>query len=566
MITGEVEAVDRKQKIRDRYKGVDISELEVIPAKIIEDLETSSVIRRVAAYIRVSTDNDEQTSSYELQKNYYTDYIQAQPGWVFVGIYADEGISGTSLEHRKGMQQLIEDCKAGKIDLVLTKSILASVAEEESHSKSIIMNWSIDRRFSRGLFLTPALLGYDKDEEGNLVINPEEAQTVKVIYYLYLNGYSLTEIATLLMEYSRKTKLGRVEWNPGTLAGVLANERHCGDVLARKTFTPNFLTHKSKKNNNDRTQYRQKNHHEAIVSREVFNAANHLRASRNYSKKNRPLPVLSVVEDGILRGYVPFDKDWTGFSAEEYREASESVMKEPDVTVTADVKKRLDLTGYEIVRVQYFSTMQNPAMTISNGRLRFNTACLKKFENVEYVELLLNSVERCIAIRPCDKNNPNAIRWGRLKEGRWCASTLGCRGLAKTLFDIMEWDEDLRYRFRGQFLEQGDNKMMLFAFDEPEMIKVEEIVLPPKENTEEDEGETVKKKIYIFPPEWAGTFGQPITSIAQVGILRQEHYAGNWDVFRPATEIEEMNIFTAESLNELLREAEKIMEGWTDYR
>ena len=103
-------------------------------------------------------------------------------------------------------------------------------------------------------------------------------------------------------------------------------------------------------------------------------------------------------------------------------------------------------------------------------------------------------------------------------------------------------------------------------FDEPEMIKVEEIVLPPKENTEEDEGETVKKKIYIFPPEWAGTFGQPITSIAQVGILRQEHYAGNWDVFRPATEIEEMNIFTAESLNELLREAEKIMEGWTDYR
>ena len=148
-----------------------------------------------------------------------------------------------------------------------------------------------------------------------------------------------------------------------------------------RIIRPNTLEDKSKKNNNDRTQYRQKNHHEAIVSREVFNAANHLRASRNYSKKDRPLPVLSVVEDGILRGYVPFDKDWTGFSAEEYREASESVMKEPDVTVTADVKKRLDLTGYEIVRVQYFSTMQNPAMTISNGRLRFNTACLKKFEN-----------------------------------------------------------------------------------------------------------------------------------------------------------------------------------------
>lgn len=123
MIRSEAEAVDRKQRIRDRYKGVDTSELEVIPAKAVEGLGESTSIRRVAAYVRVSTDNDEQTSSYELQKNYYTEYIKAQPGWEFVGIYDDEGISGTSLEHRKGMQQLIEDCKAGKIDLVLTKSI-----------------------------------------------------------------------------------------------------------------------------------------------------------------------------------------------------------------------------------------------------------------------------------------------------------------------------------------------------------------------------------------------------------------------------------------------------------
>ena len=332
-------------------------------------------------------------------------------------------------------------------------------------------------------------------------------------------------------------------------------------MLARKTFTPNFLTHKSKINNNDRTQYRQRDHHEAIVSREVYNAANHLRESRNYTKKNRPLSVLSVVDDGILRGYVPFDKDWTGFSAEEYREASESVMQEEQEN-NAEVMNRLNLSGYEVVRAQYFSTLQNPAMTISNGKLRFNTSCLKKFEDVEYVELLLNSVDHCVAIRPCEKGNPNAIHWGRLKEGRWCASTLGCRGLAKTLFDIMEWEEGLKYRFRGQFVEQGDNKLMLFELDEPEMIKIEEIVLPSKE--EEAEGKTVKQMIYIFPPEWAGTFGQPITSIAQVGILQQEHYAGNWDVLRPAAEIKEMNTFTADGLNKLLHEAEEIMEGWTD--
>lgn len=93
------------------------------------------------------------------------------------------------------------------------------------------------------------------------------------------------------------------------------------------------------------------------MSRDVFNAANHLRASRSYTRKNRPLLVLSVVDDGILRGYVPFDKDWTGFSAEEYRETSESVMQEPDDSVVTDVKNRLDLTGYKVVRAQYFSTL-----------------------------------------------------------------------------------------------------------------------------------------------------------------------------------------------------------------
>ena len=287
----------------------------------------------------------------------------------------------------------------------------------------------------------------------------------------------------------------------------------------------------------------------------------HLNKKEGTKGLYRSLGSIDVVAAARSVLQVERDKDWTGFSAEEYREASESVMREKQSN-TVEVRNRLDLTGYEVVRAQYFATLQNPAMTISNGRLRFNAACLKKFDDVEYVELLLNSVDRCIAIRPCEKSNPNAIRWGRLKEGRWCASTLGCRGLAKALFDIMEWDEDLKYRFRGQLVEQGGDKLMLFELDEPEMIKVEEIVLPPKE--EESEGETVKKTIYIFPPEWAGTFGQPITSVAQIGILQQEHYAGNWDVLRPASEIKEMNIFTADGLNTLLHEAEEIMEGWID--
>lgn len=204
--------------------------------------------------------------------------------------------------------------------LVLT--ILATVAEEESRSKSFIMNWSIERRFSKGIFLTPELLGYDLDDEGNLVINPEEAETVKVICDLYINGWSTSEIADLLTECGRKTKLGNEAWNPGSIDGVIENERHCGDVRARKTFTPDFKTHKSEKNRQNRKQYIQRNHHEPIVSRDVYNAANLLKSSQAYAKNRRPLPVLSVIDGGILSGYVPIDKNWTIASPQNYENAS----------------------------------------------------------------------------------------------------------------------------------------------------------------------------------------------------------------------------------------------------
>ena len=607
-------AEERKQKIRERYKGVDKDELEVIPAREIVSLKEDTSYKRVAAYCRVSTDDPNQTSSYELQKNHYEEYIKEHPGWELVGIYADEGISGTSLAHREEFHRMLDDCNAGKIDLIITKSIsrfarntvdsistvrqlaqlkrpvgvlfetenlftlnqtsemiltvLSAAAQEESHTKSEIMNISIEHRFSRGIFLTPELLGYDKDEDGNLVINEDEAETVKVIYYLYLNGFSISEIADLLTEYGRKTKLGNTEWNPGSIMKIIQNERHCGDVLARKTWTPSYLNHKSKKNNNDRNQYRQRDHHEAIVSREVFNAANQLQASKGYAAKNRPLPVLSVVDDGVLKGYVPVDKDWTGFSAEEYQEASESVYRENAQTERpAENGTRLNLSGYEIVRAQFFSTRSNPAMTISNGKMRFNTACLKKFGDEEYVELLLNTVERCIAIRPCSKDNPNAVRWGRLKDSRWSVSAISCRGLAKTLFDIMEWEEDTRYRFRGEYVGAGENKMLLFQLDEPEMIKTEEITLPPQEpeqdGTEEEKEEIViKKKMMVFPAAWADSFGRPITSLACVNMLEQEHYAGNWDILRPAKEVEDYNLVSSEELKALMQEAERIMEGW----
>ena len=336
--------------------GINIGECGVFfMAQTLESALEEKALK-VAAYVRVSTENDEQKSSYELQVNEFTERINSNPHWEFagiysdegisgtelshrkgmlqmiedakagkiqLGIYSDEGISGTELSHRKGMLQMIEDAKAGKIQLILAKSIarfarnvidclsiieefrkigvgvrfdeanlytldatgnvvltiMATVAEEESRTKSFIMNWSIERRFSKGIFLTPALLGYDKDEDGHLIINEEEAETVKVIFYLFLNGWSHAEIADLLTQYGRKTKLGNQEWNPTSIAGIIENERHCGYVIARKTCTPNFKDHKSVKNTGQRNKYIDPEDHEPIISKKVYDAANKLQAS-----------------------------------------------------------------------------------------------------------------------------------------------------------------------------------------------------------------------------------------------------------------------------------------------
>lgn len=597
---------ERKGEIREKYKGIDPSEIEVIPADEDNNIDIENRKMKVAAYVRVSTQNDEQTSSFELQVNDFTKRINDNPNWEFAGIYSDEGISGTELSHRAGMLQLIEDAKAGKVQLVLVKSIarfarnvvdclsivqelrnygvgvcfdennlctlgaegtmlltiLATVAEEESRSKSFIMNWSIQRRFQNGIFLTPELLGYDKDEYGELVINESEAETVKVIYYLYVNGWSPKEIADILTAYQRETKLGNTEWESNWIYNIIDNERHCGDVLAHKTYTPDFKTHKSVKNEGKLPKYRKRDHHDAIISRDVYNAAQLIRASAFYKRKKHALPVLSVVEDGVLKGYVPIDRNWEGFSPDDYRLACESACDTDNYVENTRVLKsgnKLNLRGYQRVSAHFFPSADDLFLTISGGRMRFNTACLKKFEDVEYVELLINTVNNCIAIRPCEKDNPNAIHWGRLKEDKWIVSSMSCRGLSKVLFSLMSWEDEGKYRFKGHFRSNGTDKLLLFELDEPVVTKTVEQVIVPEESEEEIVAqETVK----IYPSSWTATFGTPIISIARGSLLEQQHYSGNWDVLRPAKVIEEMNVLSSDTLTELMKEAETIMEGW----
>lgn len=155
-------------------------------------------------------------------------------------------------------------------EMILT--VLATAAQEESKTKSNSMNWSLEKRFDNGQFLTPVLLGYDHDEDGNLVINQEEALTVRLIYYTFLAGFPLSEIAEILMELQRSTKKGNLTWSGSSVRAILTNERYCCNVLSWKTYTYDFWEHKKRKNNKNRKQVLEIDHHEGIVSHEIFDA------------------------------------------------------------------------------------------------------------------------------------------------------------------------------------------------------------------------------------------------------------------------------------------------------
>ncbi|MGI6176751.1 MAG: recombinase family protein [Christensenellales bacterium] len=184
------------------------------------------------------------------------------------------------------------------------------------------------------LVKTPPLLGYDHDEGENLVINEYEAKTVRLIFFMYLYGYTCRQIADTLTSLGRKPKKQNTGWSPGSVLQILQNERHCGDVLERKIWTPSYLDHKSRKNKKNRNQYRKNDHHEAIISRGAFIAAQHLISNTKYGNKGI-LPELQVITEDALQGFVSINPRWAGFTADDYIRASRSVC-DTDVAPLAD--------------------------------------------------------------------------------------------------------------------------------------------------------------------------------------------------------------------------------------
>ena len=557
---------DQKNKIRERYKGVSLDELDVIPALPQEDIFAVENEQRVAVYARVSTDDPRQTSSYELQKNHYHDVISKSPNWKLVQIYADEGISGTSLQHRDQFKLMIEDCKHGKIDLIVTKSVsrfarnvvdcigyvrellalphpvgvffeterlntfdpksemvlsfMATLAQEESHTKSEIMNASIEMRFRRGIFLTPILLGYDHDEDGNLVINEEEAKIVKLIFMMYLNGCTCQEIADTLTELGCMTKKGNTVWSPGSILQILQNERHCGDVLAHKTYTPNYLNHKSKKNMQNRPQYRKRNHHEAIISRDDFIAVQRLISNAKYGNKGL-LPELKVIPEGVLKGFVSINPRWAGFKEDDYINASASVYNGTEQTSASSAPVEVqsgdfDLRGYEIARSQFFDSTDRITVTFSQGDIRFSCPAVRRLEST-LVELLMHPQKRILAVRSAGKECRNAMQWSKKKSGISFPRGISGTAFLPTLYSLLGWKDDCRYRITGIKRGKGNDAILLFNLTEPEIFIPNDTVssLPESDTSVKPFTDSNRRNVRAYPPDWADTFGSNYYSHAQ---------------------------------------------------
>jgi DNA invertase Pin-like site-specific DNA recombinase len=271
---------------------------------------------RVAAYCRVSTETEEQNSSYEVQVAHYTEFIKKNSEWEFAGIFADDGISGTNTKKREEFNRMIDECMEGNIDLVITKSIsrfarntldclkyirqlkdkniavffekenintmdakgevlltiMASLAQQESQSLSQNVKLGLQYRYQQGKVQVNhnRFMGYTKDEEGNLIIVPEEAEIIKRIYREYLEGKSLAGIGRDLEKDGILTAAGKPRWRPETIKKILMNEKYIGDALLQKTFTVDFLTKKRVKNEGHVPQYYVENSHEAIIPKELF--------------------------------------------------------------------------------------------------------------------------------------------------------------------------------------------------------------------------------------------------------------------------------------------------------
>ena len=366
----------REQKRRQMQDEISYNQrgngVIIIPPQKRRELAEEPPKLRVAAYCRVSTQEEKQVGSFDMQIHHFAKRIEANPQWELVEIYQDEGISATTVEKRLGFQKMIADAVDGKIDLILTKSIsrfgrnivdildnlrtlsalnppvsvefetegitytgdgrnnllislLAALAEMESQQKSEAIKAGIRWRMAEGIykFSVQNTLGFYRDHFGRLVIEPTEARIVEYIYESCLESATPAEIAAALTEQGIKSPMGNDLWSASTVRSILRNEKYCGDALMQKTYTKDFRTHKSVKNT-DLNMYFKENHHTAIIKKEDWIKVQKLLSERHSTAERATLRRLSNhfvayrVKDGLFKGYLFIDSRWSFMERQEF--------------------------------------------------------------------------------------------------------------------------------------------------------------------------------------------------------------------------------------------------------
>jgi DNA invertase Pin-like site-specific DNA recombinase len=450
---------------------------------------------KVVAYVRVSTDSSDQENSLNNQKKHYDTIIPANPNWEYVGLYADDGISGTSTRNRTEFNQMIDDGRAGKFDQIVVKdlsrfarniidclktiellqsldppvgvyfenngintldpgnrislTVIAMLAEFESESKSNSVKWANSRCFEDGNYFCPArLLGYKKEGKYGINIEPEGAKTVRIIYDLFLAGYSVKEIAEVMTSLSRQTAAGNSKWSVSSVRGILKNEKYCGDFIMQKTFVKDYKDHKAVQNKGQRKLYYEPDHHEGIVSR-VEHARTLLllkcnQASPYFDHKY----IVKVIRQGLLSGFIPLNPAFGGYNASHYLYALETAQV-PFPQIKAEV---MHIAGAKRVRRELFC--RYAAMTLSRQGLHFNTGCVSLMKDAAYVEVLLHPTERLFAVRKTTQQNRNAIPWNGL--------LIHARELTHIIYQLMGWQKDWKYKVTANCFSKKSERVIIF--------------------------------------------------------------------------------------------------------
>jgi len=548
---------------------------EVEPEYEVKDWRLKKL--KVAAYIRVSTDSEDQLNSFENQRNRYEDFIKQYPNWEFVGIYADEGISGTSTNKRDEFNRMVNDCKEGKIDLVVVKdvsrfarntldclnttrellrltppvgvyfdsngintldvgnevflTIFAMFAQMDSELKSDSVKKGLDQNYKKGKYLCPTynLLGYTKERKYTMTVEPKGAKAVQLIYKMFLSGITLQEIADTMMSIGVPTGGDMLKWTTQTVRSILSNERYCGDILISKSYIQDIFTHKVIKNTGKKRMMYEEGHHEPIISREAYTRAL-LLLKANYRSPYFNLHYEArIIRKGLLSGFIPLNIAFGGYDAGNYLAAALNA-EIPEMQFD-DALLKIPKT----VSGEMFDSNETEYLTMTKNAILWSRKCVE-FYGDRPVEFLLHPQERLLAIRKTTENNPNAIKL----ENKFTSSSVN-----KAIYDLMGWRRDYKHRIIADIFERDSNSVMFFNLNNSAFC--------------------INSK-RLLPEDWLSELDEPRSKKMLFTRLLLSQNLKDWRINAKATSIRDFNTDVAETdvaeRETLKKELEKEYVDW----